>query len=114
MFSFRRKTSYTSDSRYRRLEKVGEGGMGAVWKALDTRLNTNVAVKTLLHNFDKNAVDMFQKECSKLAALPHHPNIIRIMDVGSIEEDGKHIPFFVMPFLEGVTLAELLNRRSIE
>jgi serine/threonine-protein kinase len=114
MFSLKRKTQYTSDSRYHRLEKIGEGGMGAVWKALDSRLNTHVAVKTLLDNFDKNTLELFQKECNKLAALPHHPNIIRITDAGEIEENGRHVPYFVMPLLEGVTLAELLNRRVIE
>ena len=88
--------------------------MGVVWKAFDQKLNTHVAVKTLLDEFDSDAFDRFQEECKKLAGLPYHPNIIRITDVGQIEQDERQKPFFVMPLLEGVTLAQLLQRKSIK
>lgn len=110
----RAKAKDRSDTRYRLLEVIGEGGMGVVWKAFDSRLNTHVAVKTLLDSFDRDAFERFQDECQKLAGLPHHPNITRIMDVGEIEQDGRQKPFFVMPLLEGATLAELLNPKSMK
>ena len=113
MFS-RAKAKDRSDTRYRLLEVIGEGGMGVVWKAFDNRLNAHVAVKTLIDSFDRDAFERFQDECQKLAGLPHHPNIIRIMDVGEIERDGRRKPFFVMPLLEGATLAELLNPKSMK
>src|ERR1035438_9003384 len=109
----RAKAKDRSDTRYRLLEVIGEGGMGVVWKAFDSRLNAHVAVKTLIDSFDRDAFERFQDECQKLAGLPHHPNIIRIMDVGEIECDGRQKPFFVMPLLEGATLAELLNPKSM-
>jgi len=112
MFS-RAKLKARPDDRYRLLEVIGEGGMGMVWKAFDRKLDTHVAVKTLLDTFDREAFDRFQGECKKLAGLPHHPNIIRIMDVGQIEQDGREKPFLVMPLLEGATLAQLLQRTSI-
>src|SRR6516164_3401671 len=108
MFS-RAKLKARPDDRYRLLEVIGEGGMGMVWKAFDRKLDTHVAVKTLLDTFDREAFDRFQGECKKLAGLPHHPNIIRIMDVGQIEQDGREKPFLVMPLLEGATLAQLLQ-----
>jgi len=101
------------ENRYQLLEPIGEGGMGVVWKAFDKKLNTEVAVKTLLDTFDGEAFARFQDECKKLAGLPHHPNIIRIMDVGEIEQDGRQKPFFVMPLLDGATLAQLMQRKSI-
>jgi serine/threonine-protein kinase len=88
--------------------------MGGVWKAFDSNLKTNVAVKTLLDSFDREAFERFEEECRKLAGLPHHPNIIQIMDAGQIEQDGRQKPYFVMPLLEGVTLAQLLQRKLIE
>lgn len=88
--------------------------MGVVWRAFDEKLNAHVAVKTLLDSFDRDAFDRFQDECKKLAGLPYHSNIIRIMDVGEIEQDGRQKPFFVMPLLDGATLAELLQRKAMK
>src|SRR5689334_1338974 len=113
MFS-RSKAKSRPDERYRLIEVIGEGGMGLVWKAFDKKLNSHVAVKTLMDTFDTEAFERFQDECRKLAGLPHHPNIIRIMDVGEIEQDGRHKPFFVMPLLDGVTFAQLLQRKAIK
>src|SRR6516164_1904335 len=95
--------------RYRILEKLGEGGMGAVYKAHDTQLDRDVAVKVLpaqsLH--DADAVARFQREARALAKLSH-PNIIQAYDSGA--DKGKH--FLVMEYVEGVNLVALLRRQG--
>src|SRR6516162_2865675 len=95
--------------RYRILEKLGEGGMGAVYKAHDTQLDRDVAVKVLpaqsLH--DADAVARFQREARALAKLSH-PNIIQAYDSGA--DMGKH--FLVMEYVEGVNLVALLRRQG--
>jgi serine/threonine protein kinase len=57
------------------LEKIGEGGMGVVWKALDQRLGRKVAIKTLFDDVagDADRISRFEKEARNLAAL-NHPN----------------------------------------
>jgi serine/threonine protein kinase len=93
--------------RYQILEKLGEGGMGVVYKALDTRLDRMVAVKVLpQHRLDDaDAVQRFQREARALARLDH-PNIVGVHDFG----DHKGVPFLVMELAEGTTLAALLKR----
>jgi len=108
MFSSARKKN-KSDERYELIEVIGEGGMGVVWRAFDRNTGGEVALKTLLDTFDKTAFKHFQEEIKKLVALPHHPNIIRIMDVGEMEHDGQRKPFFSMPLLTGATLAERMR-----
>src|SRR5438105_6939570 len=75
--------------RYRILDKLGQGGMGAVYKAHDTHLDREVAVKVLpadrLH--DADAVARFRREARALAKLSH-PNIIQAYDSG--EDKGRH------------------------
>jgi serine/threonine protein kinase len=95
--------------RYRILEKLGEGGMGAVYKAHDTQLDRDVAVKVLppqsLH--DADAVARFQREARALAKLSH-PNIIQAYDSG--EDKSRH--FLVMEYVDGVNLAALLRQQG--
>ncbi|HEX4164001.1 MAG TPA: protein kinase [Bryobacteraceae bacterium] len=97
-----------SKSRYELKEKLGEGGMGVVWRAYDTVLNADVALKMLLDVTDANALKLFYDECNRQASLVH-PNVIEIRDVGSFEEDGIRQPYLVMPLLRGNTLADLLG-----
>lgn len=82
--------------------------MGVVWRAFDTVLNTDVALKMLLDSSDDTALQLFQQECSKHSALAH-PNIVEIRDVGIFDEDGHHQPFLVMPLLRGTTLAAIIR-----
>jgi Tol biopolymer transport system component len=92
--------------RYELLSLVGRGGMGEVYKARDGRLDRLVAVKVLLaavHESDR--VARFEREARTISAL-EHPNICAIYDVG--ETNG--IPYIVLQFLEGQTLAERLRR----
>lgn len=94
--------------RYEIQEALGEGGMGVVYRALDTRTKSYVALKTMRDATDSQAVELFAKEWSVLANISH-PNIVDIRDVGEIEEKGQRKPFFVMPLLPGATLSNLIE-----
>src|SRR5438270_13756734 len=91
--------------RYQLLDKLGQGGMGAVFRARDTKLDRHVAVKVLppgsVH--DTEAVARFQREAKALARLSH-PGIIQAHDNG---QDGER-HFLVMELLEGHSLAREL------
>src|SRR5512136_3273978 len=90
---------------YRVLEKLGEGGMGEVYKARDTRLDRDVAVKVLPARLaeDATALARFEREAKSVAALSH-PNILGIFDVG---REGP-TAYVVTELLEGETLRERL------
>ncbi|MCU1224426.1 MAG: serine/threonine protein kinase [Edaphobacter sp.] len=95
-------------SRYELKEKLGEGGMGVVWRAFDTVLKTDVALKVLLDGNDATALKLFYQECHKQSALAH-PNIVEVRDVGTLDEDGVRQPYLVMPLLRGDTLASIIR-----
>ncbi len=97
-------------SHYRILEKLGEGGMGEVYRAQDTHLGRQVAIKILpdLFSTDPERLARFEREARLLASLSHQ-NIAAIH--GLEEADGKR--FIVMELAEGETLAKRIRRASL-
>jgi Tol biopolymer transport system component len=89
---------------YRLVEVLGEGGMGVVWKAEDTKLGRSVAVKVLPAEFaaDKQRLARFEREAKLLAAL-NHPNVAGIYGLEAV--DGVH--FLVLELVDGQTLARM-------
>ncbi len=96
----------TTLSHYRIVSKIGAGGMGEVYRARDTRLSREVAIKLLPASFasDADRLRRFEQEARATSAL-NHPNILTIYDIGTHEET----PFIVAELLEGEELRELLN-----
>ena len=94
---------------YQLLEKLGQGGMGAVYKARQTKLKKIVALKVLPKERmqDERAVARFEREMAAVGAVDH-PNIVRAMDAREI--DGTH--FLVMEYVEGLDLSQLLRRQG--
>jgi eukaryotic-like serine/threonine-protein kinase len=92
---------------YQLVRSIGAGGMGEVFRARDTRLNRDVAIKILPKTFisDPDRLRRFEQESKTLAAL-NHPNILTIHDAGLHEGT----PYLVSELLEGDTLREILAR----
>jgi serine/threonine-protein kinase len=94
-------------SHYSVAAKVGEGGMGEVYRASDTRLDRDVALKVLRQDFasDEEHMARFQREAQVLASL-NHPNIATIHGF----EEAEGLRCLVLEFIEGPTLSELIAR----
>ncbi|MDX1929554.1 MAG: serine/threonine-protein kinase [Pirellulaceae bacterium] len=92
---------------YRILERIGQGGMGSVYRAMDTSLEKLVAIKILKPERmgSAEAISRFALEMRLLARLEHE-NIVRAITGG--EQDGQ--PYFVMDFVEGINLQQLVRR----
>ncbi len=103
-------TSGTKLGPYEVVAPAGAGGMGEVYRARDTRLNRDVAVKILPAAFARDPERMwrFQQEAQAVAAL-NHPNILAIHDFG--EHEGS--PYLVTEFLEGETLRARLGAGAL-
>jgi len=97
--------------RYQIQGKIGQGGLGAVYKAFDTQLKREVALKRVLTPEEASredvddAADKLIKEAEVLSTLMH-PNIVTVFDVGQDESGG----FVVMELLDGETLDETISR----
>jgi serine/threonine protein kinase len=100
----------TKFEHYTILSKIGAGGMGEVWRARDTRLGRDVAIKFLPANFavDIDRLHRFEQEARATSAL-NHPNILTVFDVGN--HDGA--AFIVAELLEGEELRDRLNHGQI-
>ncbi len=95
---------------YRIEHRLGEGGMGAVYAAVEPTIGRRVAIKVLRRELagDKNHTARFEREARSVSAL-RHPTIIDIFSFGKLE-DGR--PFFVMPLLTGHSLREHLAKHG--
>jgi serine/threonine-protein kinase len=95
-------------SHYKILEKLGEGGMGVVYRASDTKLKREVAIKFLTRNLGtEEDKKRFHREAQAAAAL-NHPNIATVYEID--ESDGH--TFIVMEYVEGRNLAEMLRAKG--
>ena len=95
------------DGRYRLIERIGSGGMADVWRARDTDLDRDVAIKVLHENYarDKEFVERFRREASAAAGLQHQ-NVVSVYDRGSWEDTY----YIAMELIEGSALRDLINR----
>lgn len=98
-------------AQYQVIEKLGEGGMGVIYKARDRRLERLVALKFLPHYFNSDPAikQRFLQEARAAASLDH-PNICAVYE---IEEAANTQLFIVMPYYEGETLREKIERGSL-
>src|SRR2546423_4111563 len=95
---------------YKIIAPLGAGGMGEVYRARDTRLGREVALKVLPAAFADNPERLRRfEQGARAAGLLNHPNILAIYDVGAHEG----VPFVVSELLEGETLRSRLKRRAL-
>jgi serine/threonine protein kinase len=101
----------TTIAHYRIMEPIGAGGMGAVYKAYDTKLQRVVALKLLPPEYlsQQDRRRRFFQEARAASAL-NHPHILTVYEVG--EDDGK--PYIAMEYVEGETLRHKIKARSLE
>ena len=97
--------------RYKVQERLGKGGMGEVYKALDTQLNRPVALKILLEKYseDEDCVKRFEQEARAVSRL-NHPHILTVYDIGTV--GGR--TFIATEFVDGQTLRKTLQSGAIE
>jgi Tol biopolymer transport system component/tRNA A-37 threonylcarbamoyl transferase component Bud32 len=96
---------------YRLIEKIGEGGMGVVWKAEDTKLHRHVALKVLPEAMaaDPDRRVRFEREARAVAAL-NHPNIVTLHSVEEVDTSTGTVRFITMELVDGRSLSALLPR----
>jgi serine/threonine-protein kinase len=100
----------TLGGRYRLIELLGSGGMATIYRATDTQLGRDVALKLLRPEYlrDPDFASRFRQEAQAAASLSH-PNVVTVYDFG---EDPSG-PYIVMELVDGEDLASILRRRNI-
>jgi serine/threonine protein kinase/Tol biopolymer transport system component len=98
------------DSKYELVARLGEGGMGAVYRARRVHIGDEVAVKVLHGSFvaDADAVERFRRE-ARAAAMLRHPNVVTIHDFGEARGSATAPAYIVMELAEGASLRALLR-----
>jgi len=102
------------DSKYELLERLGEGGMGAVYRARRLHIGDEVAVKLLSHDItrEKQAIERFRRE-ARAAALIRHPNVVSIHDFNDESSVGDwDEAYIVMELVKGESLRHVLEREG--
>lgn len=96
-------------AQYTIVEKIGAGGMGLVYKAIDNKLDREVALKVLSHAPSAHSKEIlrFRQEAKAIAKL-NHPNIVQLYEIGSEPQ-----PYFAMEYVEGQTLKALSKERKL-
>ena len=101
-----------SDDRYEIRSKIGQGGVGAVYRAFDRHLNREVAIKRVLadggYENQEEATEAMLKEATALCSV-QHPHIVTVFDAG-VDKDG---PYVVMELLSGRTIDEMVERGTL-
>lgn len=97
------------NDRYKIVELIGRGGMAFVYKAIDLKLNREVAVKVLREEYTENEqfIKKFDRESQAAAGLSH-PNIVSVFDVGVQD----NIYYIIMEYVDGTTLKQYLNKKG--
>ena len=97
--------------RYELLDRIATGGMGEVWRARDSMLHREVAVKLLKLEYadDPGFRERFATEARNAASLLHH-GIASVFDYGELEQDGHSRPYLVMELVDGQPLSQLLRK----
>jgi serine/threonine protein kinase len=105
---------HTTLSHYRIVSKLGAGGMGEVYRALDTRLDREVAIKVLPASFaqDSDRLSRFEVEAKATGAL-NHPNILTVHDIGTASAELGGAPYIVSELLDGTELRQQLNEGAL-
>ena len=95
---------------YRLVKELGKGGMGAVYAALDTRLERPLALKVMLPQFaaDASAKERFLRE-ARAAAKINHDNVVTVYEA----DERNGVPYIAMQFLEGLPLDEYLKKKGL-
>ncbi len=98
------------NDRYKIVELIGRGGMAIVYKAVDLKLNREVAVKVLREEYTENEqfIRKFDRESQAAAGLSH-PNIVSVYDVGVQD----NIYYIIMEYVKGITLKQYLNEKGV-
>jgi eukaryotic-like serine/threonine-protein kinase len=98
---------------YRIESKLGAGGMGVVYKAVDSRLNRTAAIKILgTSGFSAEREKRFVQE-AKAASSLNHTNIVTIYDIDTQDVDGKPTHYIAMEYVAGETLDHLIGRKGL-
>jgi serine/threonine protein kinase len=100
------------EGKYQILAKLGQGGMGSVYRARRVHIGDEVAVKVLLQEFVKNtdALERFRRE-ARASAMLHHPNVVTIHDYGEAGEEAAPA-FIVMELVAGIPLGDIIEREG--
>lgn len=98
------------DQRYRVEKKLGQGGMGEVFRGTDAKMNKTVAIKVLFPNTPDLVIKRFHTEAKALAAL-NHPNVMKVLDFGQAL-DGQL--YLIMDYVKGESLSSLIEKRGVQ